>query len=242
MSAIIHIDQLTVHYKDKAALNGLSLEVRKGEIFGFLGPNGAGKSTTIKVLLGLIPSYKGSVTLNGFPPSDPRSRAKVGFLPEEAVYYRYLSPVEILSFYGEIFGLPSKALKKKVEELLALVGLTDVKTKLLSTFSKGMAQKVSLAQALVNDPEILILDEPTSGLDPLARMELRHILVDLKSRGKTIFFSSHELSEVELVCDTVAIIRSGSILKKGALQEILSWSTHRSLEQYFLDVIGHPAA
>ena len=240
MENVVEIDRLVVDYGKKRALEGLSLCVRRGEIFGFLGPNGAGKSTTIKTLLGLIPITEGRVLLHGLLPSDIRSRAKIGFLPEEATYYRFLTPVEILGFYGEIFCIPRDVLKKRTEELLELVGLSHVQKKPLETFSKGMVQKVSLAQALINDPETLILDEPTSGLDPLARMDLRKILHDLKNRGRTIFFSSHELSEVELLCDSIAIVKSGKLIQLGSLHEVLGEGKDQNLERFFLNAIKEP--
>ena len=237
MEHVIDIQNLIVSYGKKRVLDGLSLQVRKGEIFGFLGPNGAGKSTTIKTILGLILPSEGGILLHGLAPSHTGSRAKVGYLPEEATYYRFLSPVEILTFYGEIFKIPKEVLKKRIEKLLALVGLADVRDKLISTFSKGMVQKVSLAQALINEPETLILDEPTSGLDPLARMDLRKILFDLKNEGRTIFFSSHELSDVELLCDSVAILKAGKIIKHGPLSEVLGSTQERNLEQFFVDTV-----
>ena len=237
MEHVIDIQNLVVSYGKKRVLDGLSLQVRKGEIFGFLGPNGAGKSTTIKTVLGLILPSEGGILLHGLPPSRTESRAKVGYLPEEATYYRFLSPVEILTFYGEIFKIPKEVLKKRIEKLLVLVGLADVRDKLISTFSKGMVQKVSLAQALINEPETLILDEPTSGLDPLARMDLRKILFDLKNEGRTIFFSSHELSDVELLCDSVAILKAGKIIKHGPLSEVLGATQDRNLERFFVDTV-----
>ena len=237
MPSVIEIQNLVVGYDKKNILDGLSLTVRRGEIFGFLGLNGAGKSTTIKAILGLIHPVSGQVLLHGLPPSDVRSRIRVGFLPEEATYYRFLTPLEILNFMGELFGIPKSILKKRIPDLLELVGLTEVRNKLLGTFSKGMAQKLGLAQALVNEPETLILDEPTSGLDPLARMDLRKILKDLKKRGRTIFFSSHELSEAELLCDSIAIIHSGRLIKSGSLQDVLGDAREENLELFFLETI-----
>ncbi len=237
MSAIIEMQDLVVRYKEKEALRGLSLRVQKGEIFGFLGPNGAGKSTAIKALLGLIQIARGQALLHGLAPSDIRSRITVGYLPEETTYYRFLTPVEILTFYGRLFRLPKDILKKRIETLLDLVGLSDVKHKLISTFSKGMTQKVSLAQALVNEPQTLILDEPTSGLDPLARLDLRKILNDLRAEGRTIFFSSHELSEAELVCDSIAILKDGKLVRSGPLREVLGGQKEHHLERFFLETI-----
>ncbi|PIU40039.1 MAG: ABC transporter [Candidatus Omnitrophica bacterium CG07_land_8_20_14_0_80_50_8] len=235
-SSVIEINNLTVDYAHKHALDGLSLSVTRGEIFGFLGPNGAGKSTAIKTILGLIFPVSGSVTLHGLSPDNPESRRTVGFLPEEANYYRFLTVVEILTFYGTICGVAKDAVKRRIPRLLELVGLSEVKNKQVGTFSKGMTQKISLAQALIHEPETLILDEPTSGLDPLSRMELRHILKGLKNEGKTIFFSSHELSEVELLCDSIAILKSGRLIKSGPIQEVLG-SGERNLERFFVQTI-----
>lgn len=236
MTAAIECRALKVIFGSKTALDGLDLSVRRGEVFGFLGPNGAGKSTTIKTLLGLVRPQSGEAFLDGLPASDPQARKKIGFLPEEATYYRFLNPLEILAFYGKLSGMPSDLIRKRSDELLDLVGLGAVKKKALSTFSKGMVQKVSLAQALLHDPEILILDEPTSGLDPLARIGLRDILHDLNRRGKTIFFSSHELSEVELLCHSVAIVCGGRAIRSGPLGEVLSGRTHE-LEKFFIETI-----
>lgn len=237
MPNVIEIKDLVVQYADKKAVDGLSFSVKAGEIFGFLGPNGSGKSTTIKAILGLVFPASGSVRVQGLSPLDPKSRAEIGYMPEEATYYRFLSPREILSFYADIFGMSHATTKSRVDDLLSLVGLSNVADRLISTFSKGMVQKVSLAQALIQDPKILILDEPTTGLDPLAKMQLRGILSDLKKEGKTIFFSSHELSEVELLCDTMVIIQAGRTLRSGALKEVLGAQGSRSLEQFFLEVV-----
>lgn len=242
MGYAIRIQNLVVDYHRKRALDGLTLEVKQGEIFGFLGPNGAGKTTAIKALLGLVPPSGGSVFLHGLPPQDIRSRQKVGFLPEEAFYYRFLTPVEVLKFYGEIFRVPKPVLKERIQKLLSLVGLLDVQRKPLGSFSKGMVQKVSLAQALINDPETLILDEPMSGLDPLARWDLRKLLSGLKEQGRTIFFSSHELSEVELLCDSIAVIQSGRLIRSGPLAEILKDRESRHLETFFLETIRGPVS
>ena len=237
MDPVIEINQLVVHYKSRRVIENLSFKVIRGEIFGFIGPNGAGKSTTIKTILGLVPFQSGEVKIHGFSPSNPASRLHVGFLPEEANYYRFLTPVEILTFYGKIFGVPKDLLKERVKKLLNLVGLSAASRRFVGTFSKGMTQKVSLAQALINEPETLILDEPTSGLDPLARMDLRNILVDLKKQGKTIFLSSHELSEVELLCDSIAMIRSGMLVRSGSIRDVLGAHHEKNLEKFFLETL-----
>jgi ABC-2 type transport system ATP-binding protein len=238
MSDVIEIKELTVEYKKKRAVDHLSLSVRQGEIFGFLGPNGAGKSTTIKTILGLVLQKSGAVSVHGLPPTDPRSRAKIGYMPEEALYYRFLNPKEILTFYGQIFGIPKDILNSRIEKLLDLVGLLPARKQFLSTFSRGMVQRLSLAQALINEPETLILDEPTSGFDPVARMDLRRILTDLKNKGCTIFFSSHELSEVELLCDSIAILKAGRLVRSGSIQEVVGDHRHGNLERFFLETIG----
>ena len=237
MPNVIEINDLVVQYGDRRVVEGLTLQVPRGEIFGFLGPNGAGKSTTIKSLLGLIFPQSGTLRLNGLSPSDPRSRARVGFMPEDATYYRFLTAEEILRFYGRLFLISSIELNKRIDRLLNLVGLADAARRQLRTFSKGMVQKVSLAQSLINDPETLILDEPTTGLDPLAKMQLRDILSDLKKQGKTIFFSSHELSEAELLCDSILILKSGRALRGGSLKEVLAGQSGHSLEKFFLNTI-----
>ena len=237
MANALEVSDLVVQYDGRRVVDGLSFRVREGEIFGFLGPNGAGKSTTIKSILGLVFPRSGTIRLRGLPPSDPKSRAGVGFMPEEATYYRFLTPEELLTFYGRLFLIPAEELKERVERLLRLVGLSSVAKKQLGTFSKGMVQKVSLAQALVNDPDTLILDEPTTGLDPLAKTQLRGILSDLKKRGKTVFFSSHELSEVEMLCDSIVILKSGRTLRSGSLDEVLAGQAAHSLEKFFLQTI-----
>ena len=237
VDSVIEVQDLSVSYGGRRVVERLSFQVRRGEVFGFLGPNGAGKTTTIKALLGLVFPSSGKALLHGLPSMSPASRVKIGFMPEEATYYRFLTPVELLTFYGEIFGVPRVELARRVDALLDLVGLTSVRNKPLSAFSKGMVQKVSLAQALVNDPETLILDEPTTGLDPLAKNQLRHILSGLREKGKTVFFSSHELSEVELISDSVLILKAGRVLRSGPLREMLQGRGDRSLEKYFLETV-----
>ena len=237
----IEIENLYVRYtgkRTKEALRGLNLTVCKGQIYGFLGPNGAGKTTAIKTLLGLIPDYKGKVLILGNSPRNLSAKQRIGFMPEIANYYWYLTPRELLSMYARIFGIGKKQTVTKIEKLLDLVDLKDSADTLMKTFSKGMMQKVSFAQALINDPELLILDEPTGGLDPISRINMRDVIVKLHNEGKTIFFSSHELSEVETICDEVAIVKDGMLLKSGKLNELLAEKgTSITLERYFLDII-----
>lgn len=242
MEPVIQFKDVIVDYRHKRALAGLSMEVKRGESFGFLGPNGAGKSTAIKTLLGLVRPSKGSVRLHGLSPTDPASRKKVGFLPEESTYYRFLTPFELLDFYGQIFDLGKKERRARAEKLLELVGAAEFKKKPIRTLSKGTVQKVSLAQALINEPDTLVLDEPTSGLDPIARLALRDLLHRLKNEGRTIFFSSHELSEAELLCDSVAILREGAVVKTGAMADILKESQGHSLEQFFIRTVQKAAS
>ncbi len=242
MDKVIEISNLTVIYKDrkaKLALDRLDLEIYPGEIFGFLGPNGAGKTTTIKAMLGLLYPDSGEIFLFRKLPQNPFSRGKIGYMPEIATYYWYLTPGELLRMYGTFFHLDKKTIAKRTDELLELVDLRDSADILMKNFSKGMMQKVSFVQALINDPELLILDEPTGGLDPVSRITMRDLIKELKNRGKTIFFSSHELSEVELISDRIAILKEGKIKRLGTLDKLLEErGQHQSLEQYFLSVIG----
>ncbi len=236
----IEAENLHVRYAGKytkEALRGLNLSVLKGQIYGFLGPNGAGKTTTIKTLLGFIPGYEGKALVFGKPPQDLSSKERIGFMPEIANYYWYLTPWELLNMYARIFNIGNRQIARKIEELLDLVNLKDSANVLMKTFSKGMLQKVSFAQALINDPELLILDEPTGGLDPISRIKMRALIRQLHDKGKTIFFSSHELSEVEMICDEVAVIKDGALLKSGKLNELLAQKdTSITLERYFLNI------
>jgi len=203
------------------ALDHLDLEVEQGEIFGFLGPNGAGKTTTIKLLLGLLAATAGRAMILDRPIQDVAVRRYVGFLPESPYFYEYLTAEEFLTFYGQLFGLARQALAKKIDELLAMVSLTDARHFPLRKFSKGMLQRIGLAQALVNDPQVVILDEPMSGLDPIGRRDVRDIILRLKDEGKTIFFSTHILPDVELICDRVGILVKGQLRAVGAVHELV---------------------
>lgn len=243
MSVILKADQLRVEFKSrelgqmtKVALNGLDLEVSTGEVFGFLGPNGAGKTTTINVLLGFVQPSRGSASLFGIDVRQPIARQRIGYLPEMTYYYKFLTAEELLHFYAKIFGIPRGEADKRVDETLKLVELDSARKRLIKTYSKGMQQRVGLAQALINNPDLLILDEPTSGLDPLGRMKVRSIIQRLKNEGKTVFFSSHELGEVETVCDRVAIVSNGNLKAIGPVQKIMQG--HDTLEKAFLNIIG----
>lgn len=203
------------------ALSDLNLEVNEKEIFGFLGPNGAGKTTTLKLLMGLIYPTSGRAWLFGRDLSNVTIKKDVGFLPEAPYFYDYLTAYEFLRFYGELFEIEKGLLKSRIETLLDMVGLSDNRGLPLRKFSKGMLQRIGIAQALVNDPKLVILDEPMSGLDPIGRREIRDIILKLKGDGKTVFFSSHILSDAEMICDRVGILNKGRLLNVGKLNEIL---------------------
>jgi len=212
------------------AVDGVSLDVRQGEIFGFLGPNGAGKTTTIKMLMGLIYPTSGSATLFGQPIGDPSAKAKIGFLPESPYFYDYLTGREFLRFYGHLFGIMGTRLNARVDELLELVGMAHARDLQLRKFSKGMLQRVGIAQALINDPEFVVLDEPMSGLDPIGRKEVRDLILRLKESGKTVMFSSHILHDAELLCDRVAMIMKGKLVACGHVSELIAGDTTHEVE------------
>ena len=223
MAAAIETKNLTKTYKSKAAglvsvVDNLNLHVEEGEIFGFLGPNGAGKTTTIKMLLGIISPSSGEGYVLGKEIGDMDVHKIISYVPERPYYYEYMTGMEILKFYGSLFGITDVSL---MESLLEKVGLHKDKSKTISQFSKGMQQRIGLAQALLNDPKLLFLDEPTGGLDPIAHREIRDIILNTRDEGRTVFISSHELSEVELICDRVAIINYGKIAAQGKLTELL---------------------
>jgi ABC-2 type transport system ATP-binding protein len=226
--AIIEIENLTKDFQvgfwkkhPVRALDHLNLCVEKGEVFGFLGPNGAGKTTTLKLLMDLIRPTEGSARVLGEPVTSVSMRRRIGFLPENPYFYDYLTAEELLLYVGRLFGLHQPALGGKVRALLEKVGLQNAGKLQLRKFSKGMIQRIGLAQAMINDPEVVFLDEPMSGLDPLGRREVRQAIMSLKSQGVTVFFSSHILPDVEALCDRVAILNQGRLQQVGALHEIL---------------------
>jgi ABC-2 type transport system ATP-binding protein len=200
----------------------LTLEVEPGQIFGFLGPNGAGKTTTIKTLMGIIRPSQGRALVFGKNSWETGPKQKIGFLPESPYFYDHLTGREFLNFCGRLFNINGAALKDRARELLALVNLTPAADLQRRKYSKGMLQRIGLAQALINDPELVVLDEPLTGLDPLGRKEFKDIILDLKSKGKTVFFSSHILPDAEMVCDQVAIINKGKLLRAGNLNQLLN--------------------
>jgi len=207
--------------KQTRALCGLDLEVARGEVFGFLGPNGAGKTTAIKILVGLLKQNSGQAYLFGRSIHDPLARRNVAYLPEMPDFYDYLNPIEFLKHCGRLSGLSNRQLVKKTPELLEKVGLNPGEKRPLRKFSKGMLQRVGIAQAMIADPDLYILDEPMGGLDPLARRWVKELILELGRAGKTIFFSSHILTEAEAVCDRVAFLQTGSLIAQGSLREVL---------------------
>jgi ABC-2 type transport system ATP-binding protein len=205
----------------KRALHGISFGVREGEIFGFVGPNGAGKTTTLKILMGLIRASAGRASILGHDVGETAFRRHVGFLPENPYFYEYLSARETLTFYARLCGVDRASRAARVEELLEWVGLSHAADARLRTFSKGMLQRVGIAQALVHDPDAVFLDEPMSGLDPIGRVEIRDLILRLRAEGKTVFMNTHILSDVEMVCDRVAIVVKGRIRYEGAIEDFL---------------------
>ena len=236
-SDVVCLERVSRVFAGAKAVDDLSLTLKAGEVMGFLGTNGAGKTTTIKMITGLLRPDAGKVSVFGGDPSDPTVRARIGYMPEVATYYPYLNARELLSFYGGICGLDAKTVREHTDELLDAVGLAGAAKRPLKTYSKGMLQRAGVAQALLNDPALLVLDEPFTGLDPLARIHFRELMRSLRERGKSIFFSSHELGETELLCDKVAIMKKGHCVYQGPVKDIAG-DGERNLERIFLDVLG----
>src|SRR5881396_3247928 len=225
---IVSVRGLTKVFKDfwgrpKAkAVDNVDFEVRRGEVFGLLGPNGSGKSTTVKMLLGLLYPTKGHIEVFGHSPRHVAIKSRIGYLPEESYLYRYLDSNETLDFFGSLFDLPNKERRRRAEQLLEMVGLNQVRRRMVGEFSKGMQRRIGLAQALINDPDLVILDEPTSGLDPIGCREVKDLILALARRGKTVILSSHLLADVEDVCDRVVIYYGGKIHAMGTLKDLLA--------------------
>jgi ABC-2 type transport system ATP-binding protein len=228
VEVVVAVRGLTKIFKDfwgrsKArAVDDLDFEVRRGEVFGLLGPNGSGKSTTVKMLLGLLYPTKGHIEVFGHSPRHVATKARIGYLPEESYLYRYLNSRETLDFFGNLFSLPASERRTRSDQLLDMVGLTQTRTRAVGEFSKGMQRRIGLAQALINDPDLVILDEPTSGLDPIGCREVKDLILALARRGKTVILSSHLLADVEDVCDRVVILYGGKVQALGTLKELLS--------------------
>jgi ABC-2 type transport system ATP-binding protein len=224
------------------ALDQLSLTVNDGETFGLLGLNGAGKTTTIKLLLGLLRPTSGKVKVLGHNAGDAQALGKIGFLPEAPYFYSYLTALEFLDFSGRLFNMKAKLRKERAQELLELVGLSDAAKRPIGKFSKGMMQRLGIAQSLLNDPELIFWDEPTSGLDPIGRRDVRTILHSLKDRGKTIFFNSHLLPDVSEVCDRIGILHRGKLIYEGKVADITQGGNYLKLEDFFLTSIQEAEA
>jgi ABC-2 type transport system ATP-binding protein len=203
------------------ALKALDLKVYQGEIFGLLGPNGSGKTTTIKLLLGLLFPTDGDALVFGKAATDVTKNELIGYLPEESYLYRFLNAEETLDFYGRLFNMDSSVRRKRIQELIDMVGLTRAKKRQLKEYSKGMTRRIGLAQALINDPQLVILDEPTSGLDPIGVREMKDLIIDLRKKGKTVLMCSHRLDDVQDVCDRIAILHQGELRKLGAVEDLL---------------------
>lgn len=231
---VIEVDNLSKTFRDfwrrpKArAVQDISFDVRRGEIFGLLGPNGSGKSTTMKLLLGLLHPSHGTISILGHSPRDVKTKARIGYLPEESYIYPYLSAEETLRFYGRLFNLPRGVREERIAQLLEMIGLQHVRRRAVGEFSKGMMRRIGLAQALINDPDLVLLDEPTSGLDPLGCRQMKDLILGLAKRGKSVILSSHLLADVEDLCDRIAILYAGKIRASGTVRQLLETdSGHR---------------
>ncbi len=241
METVLSIEDLHKSYPSRwgrpplVALRGLDLEVPRGSVVGLLGPNGAGKTTTLKAVMGLVRPDSGRIRLLGLEVSDPRARARVGFLPEQPYYELYMTPRKLLHYYGRLSGMSRESIAARTAHLLSLVGLEEAADLPVEKFSKGMLQRVGLAQALLNEPELLILDEPSTGLDPLGKIEVRNLLESFRRSGVTVLLSSHQLSEIEEICDRVAIISEGRNVASGALEELL-----RSRDEFLVSLASPP--
>lgn len=217
---VIETHSLRKEFGDKVAVQNLTLQVPCGEVFGYLGPNGAGKTTSVKMLLGLVQPTRGEVRVLGHAPGHTATRAKMGFLPEHFRFHDWLTAAEFLRLHAELYGMAAAAYRPRITHLLEKVGLTAFRDKPLRTFSKGMTQRVGLAQALLNHPDLVILDEPTSGLDPVGRILVRDVIREARAEGAAVLLNSHLLSEVEITCDRVAFVKHGEVLQTGTLAEL----------------------
>lgn len=245
-TSVLEAKGLTKTYRDfwrrpkVRALDGIDFTVASGEVFGLLGPNGSGKSTTLKMILGLLYPTEGQIEVFGQSPNNVRMKERIGYLPEESYLYKYLTARETLDFYGKLFDLTATERRQRVDQLLEMVNLKQATNRTIGEFSKGMARRIGLAQALINDPDLIVLDEPTSGLDPIGRRQVKDLIATLASRGKTVFVASHLLADVEDVCDRIAILYNGRILVQGGVTDLLEerdtcrWTT-TSLPKESLD-------
>lgn len=226
--AAVEVEELTKVFpilfrkQSIVAVRDLNLRVEPGEVYGLLGPNGSGKSTTLKIVLGLVSPTRGRTQIFGRDSSVVATREAVGFLPENPYFYKFLTGAETLRFFGKLCGLSGSELRDRVQELLDLVGLTEARNQRLSTYSKGMLQRIGLAQALINEPKLVVLDEPTAGVDPAGSRDIRNLIIDLKKRGVTVLLSSHLLGQVQEICDRVGILAKGALVREGPLEELIA--------------------
>ena len=222
VSGLTKVFPIPFHREPVVAVRNLDLRIQPGEVYGLLGPNGSGKSTTLKIILGLVSPTRGRTEIFGRDSSLVESREAVGFLPENPYFYKYLTGEETLSFFGKLCGLSGSLLRERADRLLELVGLTDARDRRLSTYSKGMLQRIGLAQALVHEPKLVVLDEPTAGVDPAGSRDIRNLIVDLKGRGITVLLSSHLLAQAQEICDRVGILADGVLVLEGRLEELIA--------------------
>jgi len=239
MDLALEIKDLVVTFRKGrntvTALDGIDLALPKGRILGFIGPNGAGKTTTMHAMLGFIKPDRGSINILGTDVNESIARARIGYLQENPHTYGFLTGRELLAYTARLFNLPRKECARRADRMIKEMGLEQAADRRIATYSRGMTQRICLAQTLINDPDLVILDEPTGGLDPFGRRDIRETISTLKNKGKTVFFSSHELSEVELVCDYVAIISKGRIVAQGPASNVISGD--QNLEQFFMRVV-----
>jgi len=228
---MIKISKLSKNYGKEKIVENISLTIKKGAVFGFLGPNGAGKTTTIKMLVGLSSPTHGSIKINNKNPKDQSTRERIGFMPEDPYFYDHLTGLELLQFSADLFSEPIS----NIEDILEDIGLLDAKNKMINTYSKGMKQRLGIAQSLVNDPDYIFLDEPLDGLDPIGRAEIKKIILKLKKQKKTIFFNSHILADVDEICDEIGIIDNGKLIYSGGIKKFRG---DKTLEDKFVEVIS----
>ncbi|MCT4592467.1 MAG: ABC transporter ATP-binding protein [Candidatus Gracilibacteria bacterium] len=239
---VISIKKLNKNFKNNQAVKNLSLDIEKGEVFGFLGPNGAGKTTTIKMILNLLKPTSGEIFILGQKQDKLDIKHKIGFLPEHTYFYQHLTGEEFLQFTGQIFGLDPNTIKKRSKQLIKKVNLPKgAEKRLIKSYSKGMQQRIGLAHSLMNDPELVFLDEPMSGLDPVGRREVKDLILELKEQGKTVFFNSHILQDAEVLCDKIGIINKGKLVSYGTVKD-LTKKGKITLEDYFVEIIGKKSA
>jgi ABC-2 type transport system ATP-binding protein len=222
VEALTKVFSIPFRKQSIVAVRDLNLRVEPGEVYGLLGPNGSGKSTTLKIILGLVSPTRGRTQIFGRDSSVVATREAVGFLPENPYFYKFLTGAETLRFFGKLCGLSGSELRDRVQELLDLVGLTEARNQRLSTYSKGMLQRIGLAQALINEPKLVVLDEPTAGVDPAGSRDIRNLIIDLKKRGVTVLLSSHLLGQVQEICDRVGILAKGALVREGPLEELIA--------------------